>query len=99
MRMMCEHYDLGTARELGQGAESGGGAAIVKLDEDVVNNQRKRLVAVKVGFKAGQAQSQVELIGGSKTQASDADHLASAAADGLEHGLVMIVVIDSEVLE
>ena len=53
----------------------------------------------EVGFEAGQAQGQVELIGGSQAQAGDADRLGTAGADGQEHRLVMVIVIDSQALE
>ena len=75
MLVVREQDDLGPARDLGQGLEGGGGALVVELDQDVVDDQGDRLVALEVGLQAGQAEGQVELVGGPQAQALDADRL------------------------
>ena len=45
--MMGEEQDLGLPRQLSQGTQGGCGAKIVEVEQDVVDNERDRLVRLK----------------------------------------------------
>src|SRR4051794_22433985 len=99
MFMMCEHDNLGSKREVCQGVKSSDGAVVVKLDQDVIHDQGNRIVLFEVGFEAGQAKGQVELISGSQAEPGDADRISPAGTDSEEHCLVVVIIIDSQALE
>ena len=50
--MMGEEQDLGSPRQFGQGTQCGGGAKIVKVEQDVVNHERNRFMGLKPGLQA-----------------------------------------------
>jgi hypothetical protein len=49
-----EQDDLSAAGEIRQSLEGGRGAFIIELDQDIINDKRNRLVALEVGFQAGE---------------------------------------------
>ena len=97
--MVGEEENLGALREVGEGAEGGGGAGVVELDQKVVDDQGEGIVAVEGGFEGGEAEREIELVGGAEAHAGDAHRLAAAGANALEDGLVAVVVVDGEALE
>ncbi len=67
--------------------------------QDVIDHQGNRLVAFEVGFQAGEAKGQVELIGRSLAQACNADRLYPSRADCSQNGLIMVIIVNLQALE
>ena len=97
--VMCEQDDLSAAGQFGKSLQGGGGPVVIELDQDVIDHQGNWLVACEVGFQAGEAKGQVELIGRSLAQARDADRFRTARADCLQNGVILFIVIYLQALE
>ena len=57
-----KEQDLGVPRQFGQGPEARPGAVVVEVQEDVVDDERDRLVGLEPRLETGQPQRQVELV-------------------------------------
>ena len=52
--MVREEQDLGSPRQLGQGAQCCGGAKVVEVEQNVVDYEWHRLMGLKPRFEASQ---------------------------------------------
>lgn len=60
--VMGEKENLGAAGEGAQLRENGVGAVVVEGHQQVVENQRHRLVSVEILFQRGEAEREIQLV-------------------------------------
>src|SRR5262249_30132184 len=71
----------------------------VAPDQDVIHDERDRLIAVEEIFEACEPQGQVELVGGPVTESLDPHGLLASGSDSLEHWFIVFVECGLERLE
>ena len=94
-----EEDDLGPARQIGKRAQRGRGPRVVEVQQDVVDDEGDRLVALEPVLDAGDPQGQVELVAGAVAHGFQADRFGCAGSDAHQHGLAPSVKIGAEPLE
>src|SRR5579884_740037 len=80
MAVVREEDDLSLLGQLSEDLEAGGCAIVVEVDEEIVDDQRERLGAVKLMLDRGQAESEIELITSAVAHVFDGDLRATGAA-------------------
>lgn len=98
MPVVGEVDDLVFLGDFRKDFESGPSAVVGEIDQDIVEDQRHRLVVFDMMFQAGQAEGEVELIAGSLAHSFDRNFgVVGAQAD--ENLFVFVGEIGSEAAE
>src|SRR5579863_6459089 len=100
MAVVGEEDDLGPVCQLGKNFEPGGRAAVVEVDEQIVDDQRQRLEAFELLLDCGQAECEIQLVAstfahfvdgdlGTIRTPAEQDYVAAVIKAGCESGVAL----------